>query len=59
MLYMTFYALGRFVLSFWRVNDDYLWGLQQVQVVGLFIMIISVPIMVYLIKTRHKYEGYT
>jgi len=58
LLYMTLYALGRFVLSFWRVNDEYLWGLQQVQVIGLFIVIIFVPIMVYLIVTRKKYEGF-
>ena len=57
-LYLTLYSLGRFLITFVRVNDPYLWGLKQAQVITLFIMIIGVPLLIYLIKNRDKYKDY-
>lgn len=56
--YLTLYSLGRFLITFVRVNDPYLWGLKQAQVVTLFIMILGVPLLVYLIWNREKYREY-
>jgi phosphatidylglycerol:prolipoprotein diacylglycerol transferase len=58
-VYLSMYSLGRFLITFVRVNDPYLWGLKQAQVVTLFIMIIGVPLIVYLFKNREKYRDYT
>ena len=57
-LYLSLYSLGRFLITFVRVNDPYLWGLKQAQVVTLFIMIIGVPLLIYLIWNREKYKEY-
>ena len=57
-LYLSLYSLGRFLITFVRVNDPYLWGLKQAQVVTLFIMIIVVPLLIYLIWNREKYKDY-
>ena len=57
-LYLTLYSLGRFLITFVRVNDPYLWGLKQAQVVTLFIMILVVPLLIYLIWNREKYKDY-
>jgi len=57
-LYLTLYSLGRFLITFVRVNDPYLWGLKQAQIITLFIMIICVPLLIYLIWNREKYKDY-
>ena len=56
--YLTLYSLGRFLITFVRVNDPYLWGLKQAQVITMFIMIICVPLLIYLIRNREKYKDY-
>jgi len=56
--YLALYSLGRFLITFVRINDPYLWGLKQAQVVTLFLMIFCVPVIFYLIKNREKYKDY-
>ncbi len=56
--YLTLYSLGRFLITFVRVNDPYLGSLKQAQVITLFIMIIGVPLLIYLIRNREKYKDY-
>jgi prolipoprotein diacylglyceryltransferase len=59
LIYLSVYSLGRFLITFVRVNDPYLWGLKQAQVITLFIMIICVPLIIYLTRNREKYRVYT
>ena len=56
--YLALYSLGRFLITFVRVNDPYLWGLKQAQVVTLFLMIFCVPLIFYLVKNRDKFKDY-
>ncbi|MFC1951387.1 prolipoprotein diacylglyceryl transferase [Chloroflexota bacterium] len=58
-MYLSLYSLGRFLITFVRVNDPYLWGLKQAQVITLFIMVICVPLLIYLIRNRGRYKDYT
>ena len=59
LLYLSMYSLGRFMITFLRVNDPYLGALKQAQVITLLIMIICIPILIYLAKNREKYKNYT
>lgn len=48
ILYGTLYAVGRFFLSFLRVEtNSYYLGINEAQVVSLIIMIIAIPWLVY------------
>jgi phosphatidylglycerol:prolipoprotein diacylglycerol transferase len=58
LVYLSVYSLGRFLITFVRVNDPYLWSLKQAHVVTLVIMIVCVPLIFYLVKNREKYEDY-
>ncbi|MFC1983422.1 prolipoprotein diacylglyceryl transferase family protein [Chloroflexota bacterium] len=53
--YLTFYSIGRFILSFVRQEIDTLWGLQQAQVLAIAMLIISGIAICYLLKkSRHN-----
>lgn len=54
--YMSLYSLGRFVLTFVRQESQFLWGLQQAQIVALLVMFASIVIMVYLSRKRRLPE---
>jgi phosphatidylglycerol:prolipoprotein diacylglycerol transferase len=57
--YFWLYSLGRFVISFYRVNTPILWGLKEAQVIALVVLII-VPVWAYwLIRRRKKPQGAT
>ena len=51
LTFLSFYSVGRIVLSFVRQENIIFWGLQQAQVVAIFVLTFSVIAMVYL---RHK-----
>ncbi len=51
LTFLSFYSVGRIVLSFVRQENIIFWGLQQAQVVAIFVLAFSVIAMVYL---RHK-----
>ncbi len=46
-LYAGLYAMGRFFISFLRLDDDKLWDLNQAQLVCIAILIIVVPLLAY------------
>ena len=48
--YLSFYSLGRFVLSFVRLESAVLWELQQAQVLAIAMLIASVTAIVYLFR---------
>ncbi len=54
--YLSLYSAGRFVLTFVRQENQFLWGLQQAQIIALLIFIISVIAMMYFTKVRRVPE---
>ena len=52
--YLSFYALGRFILTFVRLENLVFWGLQQAQVVAILIFVASVAVLIYLSKARSQ-----
>lgn len=50
LIYISAYSIGRFIISFWRENEEAFLGLQQAQVVSLAVLIIAVGLLVYLYR---------
>jgi len=57
--YLSFYSLGRFVLTFVRQENQFFWGLQQAQIIALLVFVISVIAMIYFTKSRWVPEKVT
>jgi phosphatidylglycerol:prolipoprotein diacylglycerol transferase len=47
LIYITAYSLWRFLIGFFRDGQDFFLGLLQAQVIGLIVVIIVVPVLVY------------
>ena len=57
--YLSVYSIGRFVLTFFRQENVWFWGLQEAQIVALLIVLVSISIGTYLIfKNRNGGIGY-
>lgn len=52
--YLSFYAIGRFLLTFIRQENRFIWGLQQAQITALVILVVSVGILLYLQRKARK-----
>jgi phosphatidylglycerol:prolipoprotein diacylglycerol transferase len=50
MIYLSLYAIWRIGIDFIRDGNPFLFGLHQAQVVGIIILLITIPLMI--IKTR-------
>ncbi len=50
--YLALYSVGRFVLMFVREQRTWFWGLQQTQVVALFVLVAALPAMIHLARRR-------
>lgn len=57
--YLSLYSLGRFVLTFVRQENQFLWGLQQAQIIALLTFVISLIAMIYFTKVRRVPEKIT
>jgi len=53
-LYLCLYAAGDFGLRFFRVNDPFLFGLHQGQVISLAILVVAVPWLIIRIRRFQK-----
>lgn len=53
LTYVWLYSIGRFVISFWRVNDSFLWGLKEAQVIALVVIVLA-PIVAYWLVRRAR-----
>ncbi len=51
LLYLSLYSLGRFFISFLRVNKIIALGLKEAQIIALAVLVLSVPAFLYL---RHR-----
>ncbi len=50
--YLSIYAVGRFMLSFVRLEKIWFWGLQEAQVIAILIALVSIVAMVYLMAKQ-------
>jgi phosphatidylglycerol:prolipoprotein diacylglycerol transferase len=56
LLYFWLYSIGRFFISFYRVNDPWLWGLREAQVIALAVIVLT-PLIAYVLVWRQKQRG--
>jgi phosphatidylglycerol---prolipoprotein diacylglyceryl transferase len=53
LLYFWLYSLGRFFISYYRVNDPLLGGLREAQVIALAVIVLA-PVIAYLLIRRAR-----
>jgi prolipoprotein diacylglyceryltransferase len=57
LAFLSLYSVGRLVLSFVRQENTFFWGLQQAQIIAIFVLVFSVIAMIYqLRKSRSAKE---
>jgi phosphatidylglycerol---prolipoprotein diacylglyceryl transferase len=57
LLYLAIYAAGDLTIRFFREGTPFLFGMQEAQVIGILILVITIPLMLYRIfKARGKPE---
>jgi phosphatidylglycerol---prolipoprotein diacylglyceryl transferase len=47
--FIIIYSLGRIIVTFWRQNPVFLFGLQEAQVIGLAGLVVAGPILTFLL----------
>ncbi|MBU2536203.1 MAG: prolipoprotein diacylglyceryl transferase [Chloroflexi bacterium] len=52
--YLSLYSLGRFVLTFVRLENAVFWQLQQAQVIAVAALVVSAGVLVYLSRKRQR-----
>jgi len=52
LIYLSTYAIGRFVFTFVRQENVWFWGLQEAQIIAIFTLIVSLAAIVYLTRVR-------
>jgi phosphatidylglycerol:prolipoprotein diacylglycerol transferase len=52
--YLSFYSLGRFVLTFARQENQFFWALQQAQIIALLVFLISLTTIIVLHFTKSR-----
>jgi len=57
--YLSFYSVGRFLLSFVRRENLIFWDLQQAQLLAMMILIISLGALLYLWRKSHDNPALT
>jgi phosphatidylglycerol:prolipoprotein diacylglycerol transferase len=54
VMYLGLYSLGRFFLSYLRVNKILFWGLREAQVIALVLLVLSIAAAAYLLSRPRK-----
>lgn len=52
MVYLSLYAVGRFMIQFIRLDDVKFWGLQQAHLIAILSWMVAVPFLIW--KTRQR-----
>lgn len=50
LVYLCAYSFGRMFISVLRVNDPFLFGLKQAQVISIVVLVVAVPLLIWLFK---------
>jgi phosphatidylglycerol:prolipoprotein diacylglycerol transferase len=58
LLYFWLYSVGRFFISFFRVNDPLWWDLREAQVIALAVIVLA-PVAAYLLVRKARRSGFT
>ncbi len=61
LLFLTYagvYAVGRFVLTYFRVEQEWFWGLQEAQVISLAVLAVTLPLLAWRLRPGFR-EGLT
>jgi phosphatidylglycerol:prolipoprotein diacylglycerol transferase len=54
-LYLALYATGDLIVRFFREGEPFLFGIQQAQLIGIIVLVVTVPVLIYrMLKARHK-----
>ncbi|MFH0917253.1 MAG: prolipoprotein diacylglyceryl transferase [bacterium] len=58
LTYAWLYSVGRFFMSFYRVNDPVFWGLREAQVIALAVIVLAPPLAyVFIRRARARAPG--
>ncbi len=58
LLYLAFYALGDLIIRFFRQGTPWLFGIQQAQLIGIIILVVTVPWFIYrMLAYRRKKQN--
>jgi phosphatidylglycerol---prolipoprotein diacylglyceryl transferase len=57
LIYLAVYAAGDLTIRFFRDGTPFLFGMQEAQVIGILILVITIPLMVYRIIKPPKPEA--
>ncbi len=49
LMYLMLYSVGRFVLTYFRQERIWFWGLQEAQVISAGIFVIALVVLIYLL----------
>lgn len=54
LLFLTYagvYAAGRFLLTYFRLEQEWFWGLQEAQVVSLLVLAVVAPLLLWRLRS--------
>jgi len=54
LLYLSLYSVGRFFLSYFRVNKIVFLGLREAQIVALVVIVLAIPAAFYLMRRARR-----
>lgn len=57
LTYVGLYAAGRFLLTYYRVEQVWFWGLQEAQVIALLALVAALPVLVWRLRTAAPRVG--
>jgi len=60
LLFLTYagvYAIGRFLLTFFRMEQVWFFGLQEAQVVALALLVLTVPLLAWRMQVDRRSLG--
>ena len=57
LLYLGLYSVGRFFVSFFRVNKIIVVGLREAQIIALVVIVLAIPAALYLWHRAERARG--
>jgi phosphatidylglycerol---prolipoprotein diacylglyceryl transferase len=49
LVYVVLYGVGRFLLTYYRLEKLWFWGLQEAQIIALLGVFLALPLLVWLL----------